>query len=287
MSSATREQSARAVTGLAPGPSGVRRWLGMRPRAQRNDAVRRLTMLAARLLLLAVLLAAWQFASGRWIDRILVSRPTEVADVLGGWISDGTIVRNAGVTLLAATEGFVIGVAVAYVLAVVLGRARWLGSLLEPFFSALYSIPLLATAPVLILWFGIGLVMKVVLAAVLVFFMTFSSCYSGVRDVDQRMVNAVRVMGGGRLDVLRHVILPSSLVWVAASLRLSIPYALVGAVVGEILASNSGLGYLVSRSTGQFDMAGSFAAITVLLVVGFITNLVAQALTGAALRWKG
>ena len=94
-------------------------------------------------------------------------------------------------------------------------------------------------------------------------------------------------MGAGRLGVYRHVILPSTLVWIAAGLKVSIPYALAGAVVSEILAANQGLGYLVSQQAAQFRAAGMFAALITILVVSYVANLASESITRRALRWQG
>src|SRR5699024_8501141 len=106
---------------------------------------------------------------------------------------------------------------------------------------------------------------KVVYASVVVFLLVFLNTFTGVRQVDPDLINTVRILGGGRLAVIRKVALPSAMSWVFAGLTLSVPYALVGAVTAEMLASNAGMGYLVVNASNQFNTGGVFAALIVLI----------------------
>src|SRR5690606_8570383 len=130
-----------------------------------------------------------------------------------------------------------------------------------------YSLPKVALAPLFIVWFGIGLEMKVILTAAIVFFIVFLNTFTGVREVSAELVAILRLMGAKERHLLTKVIVPSAIVWVFAGLRLSVPYALIGAVVGEIIASNRGLGYLVAHAAGQFDTAGTFAALFSIVIL--------------------
>src|SRR5690606_2429759 len=123
---------------------------------------------------------------------------------------------------------------------------------------AFYSLPKVALAPLFIVWFGIGVTMKIVLSAMSVFFLVLSNTLAGVREVDRELIDVMRLMKAGRLRIVREVVLPSVLVWVFSGLRISVPYALIGAVTGEILTSNRGLGFLVSRSANELDTTGIF-----------------------------
>ncbi|MGH3757491.1 ABC transporter permease [Actinophytocola sp.] len=246
----------------------------------------RLKYAIIRLAVLLAFLSLWEFSSGRWVDEILVSKPSAVYERLSDWITDGSLFYHGVVTLRVAGLGFLVGTGIALLVALILGRVKPLGRVLQPFITAAYSLPRLAVAPLLILWFGIGDEFKVVLTAVLVFFLMFSTVYTGVQAVDSRLINAVKIMGAGRLHIFRYVILPSALSWIATGLTICIPYSLVGAVVGEILAANRGLGFLVSRSAAQFNTSGTFATLSVLVAVGYIANAFAGATTRRALRWQ-
>jgi len=143
-----------------------------------------------------------------------------------------------------------------------------------------------ALAPLFILWFGIGLSMKVILTAAVVFFLVFLNTYSGVRNVSREQLTILRLMGANERDLLGMVVLPSALTWVFTGLRLSVPYALIGALVGEIIAANRGLGYLLSDAASQFDTAGVFAALVGIIVLALILNTAVRQAERLLMPWK-
>jgi NitT/TauT family transport system permease protein len=252
--------------------------------ADQGESWRRITL--KRTLLLVVLLAAWQLASGRLIQPFWISSPLEVAQRLADWYEKGKLMPNIGVTLFEALSGFLIGTIAGGAVGLLLGWFRRLADLLDPFIIGLYSLPKVALAPLFILWFGIGLQMKVILTAVIVFFLVFFNTYSGVRDTSRELIDIIRLMGAGTGEVVRRVVLPSALTAIFVGLRVSIPYAMIGAVVAEMMASNRGVGYLLVDSTGQFDTAGAFAALTLLLVLSLALNAIVVRLERYLLRWK-
>jgi NitT/TauT family transport system permease protein len=240
----------------------------------------------SRLAVLAAALVAWQVMSGPVIDPTLVSSPSAVWDRLVQWAGNGTLWPNTWITVEEIVIGYVIGAAAGVVFGFAVAAQARLARVLDPFVIALYSIPKVALAPLFIVWFGIGLEMKVVLAAATVFFLVFLNTAAGVREIDQALLDAVRLMGGGRADLLLKVTLPGSMSGVITGLRVSVPYALIGAVIGELVATNRGLGYLINDSASQFDTAGVFAALVVLSVIAAILNLGVNALARHANRWK-
>ena len=144
----------------------------------------------------------------------------------------------------------------------------------------------IALAPLFILWFGIGIQAKIILTATIVFFLVFFNTYAGVRDTSRELIDIVRLMGARTGQVLWRVVLPSALTAIFVGLRVSVPYALIGAVVGEMMASNRGVGFLLVRATGQFDTAGAFAALFVLIVISTCFNAGIVTLERYLLRWK-
>ncbi len=253
--------------------------------AQRRN-VERLKLNGARLLLGVIVLVIWQAASGTLVDPFWISRPSDVVAQLGRWIGSGSLFFHLQITLLEMVLGFVIGALAGILLGMILGLNQFLSKLVDPFLIGFYSLPKIALAPLFILWFGIGLEPKIILAAVIVFFLVFMNTFAGVRDVDQELIDVLRVMGARRHQIVWKVVLPSALAWVFAGLKLSVPHALTGAVVGELFASNKGLGYLLAASSGQFDTAGVFAVILVLTILGIIINEVVNRSEGILMRWR-
>ena len=239
-----------------------------------------------RLLFLAALLAAWEGLS-RWLGaEFFVSRPSAVAASLWTILSNGVFFYHAGITTLEAVLGFVIGSATGMAVGLLLGRAKLLADILDPFLTAFYSLPKVALAPLFILWFGIGLPMKVILTAAVVFFLVFLNTYSGVRNVSREQLTILRLMGAKERDLLGMVVLPSAITWVFTGLRLSVPYALIGALVGEIIAANRDLGYLLSDAASQFDTAGVFAALAGIIVLALILNTAVKQAERRLMPWK-
>lgn len=251
----------------------------------RSYAKRREVVWSLRLAVLLLALIAWQLAS-YFVGAFFISRPTDVMNELWELIQSGSLLRNLLVTMQEAAVGYIVGGALAVTLGVLFGRVRLLGEVFDPFVIAFFSIPKLAIAPLIILWFGIGFNSKVVLAALLTFYMTFWNTYAGVQKVEPDLINVVRVMGASRSQLMREVIFPSSVGWVLVGLRMSVPYALMGAVVGEIMAGNRGLGYLVQSAASQFNTAGVFAILVVLCVLGSAVNQLVAYLGRRSQKWN-
>jgi NitT/TauT family transport system permease protein len=239
-----------------------------------------------RTAILAVFLALWEFASGRLINAMFISKPSRIATTFWDWLVDGTLAYHAAITAAEAFAGFLIGAALGMAAGVVLGRAKRLADLLNPFITAFYSLPKIALAPLFIIWLGIGIQMKIVLTAAVVFFLVFLNTYTGVRGVSPELIAILRLMGASERHVMGKVVLPSAIVWVFTGLRLSVPYAVIGAIVGEIIASNRGLGYLLTFSSSQFDTAGVFASLVAIVALSALLNSGVDALARYAMPWQ-
>jgi sulfonate transport system permease protein len=246
----------------------------------------RLAIIGLRVVVLIAALIAWQIIAQQLEIEFFISLPTEIWTQLWEWITSGYLWENLWVTLQATFWGFLLGAGSGILAGFLLGLVDILGRLLDPFITAVYSLPKLALAPLFVLWFGIGLEMKVVLTAVIVFFLVFWNTYTGVRETDDELVDVLRVMGANRRDVIRKVVLPGSLTYIYVGLKLAIPYALVGAVVGELIASNRGLGYMLMSAAGAFNTAGIMAALVVLMLIATAMNSVLNLTEGHVMRWK-
>lgn len=245
-----------------------------------------LAMLACQALLAVLLAGLWQVVSGTLVDDYFISNPAAIAQRLWKWSADGSLLLHTWATLYATATGFFIGAVLGLVLGLCLGVSPFLSRLLDPFLSALNALPKVALAPLLILWFGIGVESKIALAAILVLFLVFLNTYAGVREVDRDLIDAVRLMKATRWQVLTKVIIPSSASWVFASLKISVPYALIGAVLGEMIAANRGLGYLVQFSGAQFDTAGVFASLAVVAALAALLNWMVDQSQKRSERWR-
>lgn len=244
------------------------------------------TVWALRLLLVVVLLAGWEATAGSLFDITFTSKPSAIAERLAEWSGDGTLWTHSLVTVQEIVYGFLLGALAGALAGFVLASLRMAYRVVDPFMMALYSIPKVALAPLFIVWFGIGMHMKVLLAAATVFFLVFLNTAAGVREVDRGLVDAVRLMGGTRRDIALKVVLPSSMTGVLTGLKVAVPYALIGAVIGELVASNQGLGYLINDAAAQFDTAGVFATLVVLSVIAGLLNVCVGLIGRRVNRWK-
>ncbi len=239
----------------------------------------------SRLVLAAGLLGAWQLAAGRWVAEFWVSSPVAIFNALVELTVKGQLLPSVGATVVEAATGFLFGALFGVLLGILLGVNKVIARVLDPFLLGFYSLPRVALIPLFILWFGIGFETKVIFTALLVFFPIFMNTLSGVRNVDNDLIDVIRVMGASRFDAVRKVFVPSALVWVFAGLRISVPYALIGAVVAEMFTSNKGLGYLFSMTANQFDTAGLFAVLLVTTMLGLALDVIVRTVERYYLRW--
>ena len=240
----------------------------------------------AQVLVGVIFLACWELAAGPLIDPFFVSEPSAVFAKLRDWVIRGELFAHLGITLYATVLGFVIGSVTGFATGFVFGRYEGIGAIFDPYITAIYCLPKIALAPLFIMWFGIGIESKIAMAAVIVFFLVFLNTYSGVRDVNPIHIHGARIMGAGEWQLLINVIAPSAAAWVLTGLKVSVPYALIGAVVGEFMSSNRGMGFMIAQSSAMFDTAGVFAGLVVLALVGGIINEGLKRLERHVLRWR-
>lgn len=220
-----------------------------------------------RVIILAAVLITWQVTSGHWFPAFVMSSPVRVWDKVRDWLSNGYLLSNLGVTLEETFIGFAFGTLIGVAAGLLIGLSRFASDVLSPFINALYAVPKIMLGPLFVVWFGIDLTMKATLSGLFVVFIVFYNIWTGVQEVDQDLVEAFRVMGGGRWAIVRGIYIPSALSWLFNSLRLAFPVALIGATVGEFVASSQGLGFVATNAATQADTAGVFVAVIVVTIV--------------------
>jgi len=240
-----------------------------------------------RITLLIVLLGTWEYAIfAGWADAFFFPKPTDIMKKITEWVRGGDIWADAAITLTETVLGYLIGTLVGIASGVYLALHPRMYGLLDPFIKALNSIPRVVLAPIFILWFGLGIPSKVALAITLVFFVTFFNALQGVREVDVVVLNNARILGASRSNLLRHVYFPAAASWIISSLRTSVGFAVVGAVIGEYLGSSSGLGHLIAQSQGIFDSTGVFAGIAILSAFVLMLDVVLDRVEKHLSRWR-
>jgi NitT/TauT family transport system permease protein len=169
---------------------------------------------------------------------------------------------------------------------VVLARLEFVAQVLDPFIVAANGIPRVALAPLFIIWFGIGELSKVILASTLTFFLTFYGTFSGLRAVEPAYKEIARVMGASERQIFAKVSLPAASPWIVAALKVGLPFALIGAIIGEFMAASRGLGYMIQLNTNQFDTTGAVTGILVLMISVMLVNGLLNRLERYVLRWR-
>ena len=256
-----------------------------RQEARRVRRDRRTTLLG-RLAFGAVFFLGWELSSGRIVDQFFVSKPSAIAASLWAMFRREALLYHLQFTIVEATAGYLIGAVAGLVLGFLLARLEAVYRIIEPFVVAFYGIPRIALAPLFILWFGIGITSKIAVAAVMVFFIVFINTIAGVRSAPPQLLQVARVMGASEWDLVRKVIFPAATPFIIAALQITVPQAMIGAIVGEFISSNRGVGHLISRAAGWLDTPGLFAGIFTLLVVVLLMNLGINLLGAHLMRWN-
>ena len=255
-------------------PKGLMRLRGM------------LILFLLRLAFAAIILLAWEWAAGRVMDVFWISSPSRVAVHFAKIVASGQLLDDLYVTLYETLIGFVVGAITGVATGLILSRMETVARVFNPFIMAVYGVPRIALAPLFIIWFGIGPLSKIVMSGTVVFFLAFFNTFSGVRSVDPELLQMIRVMGAKERDVMRKIILPAASPWIIAGLKMSVPYALVGAIVGEFMAASRGLGFRIMFDSALFNTTGTMTGIIVLAILVMIGNEILDRFEGFILRWR-
>jgi NitT/TauT family transport system permease protein len=239
-----------------------------------------------RAAILLAFLVAWQLASGTLIPKMFVSDPISIGTTIAHWIEDGSLWNHLATSLVTLLIGYALGAAIGIVAGFLLGLMRFTDRTLAPFIAAFYGLPKVALLPLFVIFLGIGIESKVALVAVVVAFLLFYNTRDGVRDIDPDLIDSLRLLGATQLEILRKVLFPAALPWIYTGLRVAVGYALTTTVVGEVLSSNRGIGYLIESSAGRFNSAGVFAAVVVLVVLSLIITATLSRMELSSSRWR-
>jgi NitT/TauT family transport system permease protein len=249
-------------------------------------SMRRVTVTLIRVGIIGGFLLLWEIASGRWVEQFLISSPSRIVTSFISGFQSGDLVQHTWVTFLEIAIGFPLGAFCGIGLGYGFGRSRFLAEVFEPIIVALNGIPRTAVAPLFIVWLGIGIWSKVGVVFLLTFFLNFFNTYTGMRQMDQEYVDLARLMGVRGWKLTFKVIFPAISPYVFTGLRTSIPFAVIGAIVGEFIAATEGVGFFIRMSAGIFRTADVFVGITVLMIMVIIMDKIAEMVEKRALRWQ-
>jgi NitT/TauT family transport system permease protein len=261
------------------------------PAVQRRAKRERIVVNVLRVAVFVVFVGGWEVLTDlKVLDPFFFGQPSRVIVQLRDWMVNGTeagpLWTQVGVTLEEALIGFAIGVVGGIVCGIALGRIPMLSKVFGPYIKVMNSIPRIVLGSIFIVWLGLGLSSKVALAVVLVFFAVFFNAFQGVREVDRNLIANARILGASGRQVTTQVVLPSALTWIIASLHVSFGFALIGAIVGEFLGAQQGLGLLISQAQGTFNPNAVFAAMVIIAVVALAAEGLIALLERTLLSWR-
>ncbi|MGA8197562.1 MAG: ABC transporter permease [Acetobacteraceae bacterium] len=231
-----------------------------------------------------LLLAGWE-TIGRLYGSEWTSRPSLIAVRLASWLH-GSLYIHVATTLTEVVTGLMVGAAFGVVAGLLLGRAPLAAGILRPIVVAFYSVPLIALAPLFIMFFGLDMLPKIVLVTIVVFFLLFFNTFAGAASVDNDLIAQIELMGSTPREAFQKVIAPACMVWIIGGMKIALPYALVAATTGEMLAARRGLGFLLSDAASQFDMTSLYAALFILMLLGLAVSEMAAWGERHLLRWR-
>jgi NitT/TauT family transport system permease protein len=254
-------------------------WLAKRRRFMVNSAV--------RIVLIAALLALWQYLSDSGhLNQLFFSRPSSIWDEIVQLAQGGGLLSQILATLYEAAAGFVLGTVAGVAIGFGLALVPRVGEILDPFVAVFNALPRLALAPLMLLWFGYGHESKIVLVFSLVVFILLINTQAGAMSIDGDIATLSRLFGASRAQMILKVMLPSTLPWIIAGMRLAIAYAISGAVVGEMFAGQDGIGYLMSAASGVLNTTEIFAGLLLIMIIAWVVDLLAKVLETRLLRWR-
>jgi NitT/TauT family transport system permease protein len=238
-------------------------------------------------LLFAALLLLWESAV-RLLDipAIILPAPSDVAVALVREVASVSFLNNFGVTFTEIALGFAVGATLGIVLGVAIGQSEFLERVAYPYVVAFQTVPKVAIAPIIVVWFGYGLWSKVVITATIAFFPLLANTIVGLRSAPRDQIEMLRAHTATEWRVFRMVRLPQALPFVFAGLDIAAVLSVIGAIVGEFVGAKAGLGYLILQKNFSFDMAGSFAILIVLSLIGVVLHGIVVVVQQRLLFWS-
>jgi NitT/TauT family transport system permease protein len=251
---------------------------GLRRKRLRSSAL----VLAVQLLALVVFLGFWEWRTAQsQQSAFLFGRPSTIAALLWGSVLDGSLLRDSAITGLETLLGFAIGNVVGTIAGLSLWYSRFVSRVVQPFVIAIGSIPIIALAPIVIIWFGTGLASKVAMSTLSVVVVALVTSYKGALGVDPDQINLLRTLGARKPQIFAKLVVPASLTDIFAGLKLTVGFALIGAIVGEFMSSSVGLGHAIFRAGSLYAIPKVFASLVGTIGLALILTF----LVGKAEQW--
>jgi NitT/TauT family transport system permease protein len=224
-------------------------------------------------LLLVLTIAAWEaVVRGLDLPAFILPAPSQVVLALYRGFASGLYLEHLGYTIVETLLGFVVGAALGFFLGTAVAMSRWVEFFLYPYIVMFQSLPKVALAPLIVVWFGLGLTSKVINAALVAFFPLLVNTMVGLKSADEDRVSLMRSLAASDRQIFWMLRLPNALPFVMAGLDVAMIFALIGAIVAEFVGAQRGLGMLIQSMNFNMDVSGQFSVLIILSVVGLILN---------------
>lgn len=241
---------------------------------------------ALPILLFIAVIAVWEISTTVFgVPEYIIPPLSKIVRVFGDLPLIAIYLQNALVTLQEAMLGLLIGGSLGFVAGVILTGSRTLFQTFYPYIIALQCMPKVAIAPLLVIWFGFGQTSKVVVVGLLAFFPILVNTISGIRSVPQEGIELFRAIKASRLSTLRHLLIPAALPSIMTGIELAVVVSLLGAIIGEFVGAEQGIGILLLQAQFQMNIPAVFALLIILAGIGIILNLAVRAIRRRALFW--
>lgn len=236
---------------------------------------------------LALLLVLWEVSARMgWISTFLFASPSKICDTLWNRVLTGELFADILVTGKETLLGFLFGSILGSALGLLLWCSEFVAKFSKPFVVAIGSIPVMVLSPLVIIWFGTGIASKVAIVTFSCIFVSLSSAYEGAMQVDMDLLNLMRSFGASKFQIFKKVVVPSSMTWVVSGFKMNIGFAIVGAIVGEYISSDAGIGHMILMGSNSFHIHVTLAGLVTTMVFVFVLNIAVGALEKVLLRWK-
>jgi NitT/TauT family transport system permease protein len=257
---------------------------GARRRAKLDTALGRAML---QIVAVVVFFALWEIGVRTgWVSAFLVGSPAGIFSFAWKMIQSGELLSDTWYTLFEAILGFIIGTIFGSLLGLALWYSVFVARLVEPFIVAINSVPKIALAPIVVLWFGTGLVSKVALSVSLTAIVALIAAYQAAKDADVDLQSLLISMGADKHQVFFKAVVPSTLPSIIATFRINVGFGLVGAVVGEFISSQRGLGHLIYTASSLYDLNTVWVGLFTLMITGFVLYYVIDIIERTSLPWK-
>lgn len=238
-------------------------------------------------LIFVVGVSMWEFLTAALkVPAYILPPPSKIVSALVGHVQTPTFWENLGVTLQEIAIGYVIAVVVAFALGILISQVRIIEKAVLPYIVAFETIPKIALAPLFLIWFGFGLLSKIVMTAFISFFPILINVIEGLRSVDADKLEMMRSLGATKYQIFLKLRLPNAAPFIFAGLDLGIIFAVIGAVVGEFVGAKAGLGYQMLQYNYDFNVASMFAMLIVLSLLGIIGHTIVRLLKRKFAFWS-